>query len=89
MELTEPDKWEVFPEAKLNKDGDLIDAYSEKEVVLVHGSDVILDKNMGKKTFIDKTICQWIIVYAVKKVLKFKKNTVNWEAVFGEDDGEN
>ena len=36
-----------------------------------------------------RDLVELTLVYAVKKVLKFKKNTVNWEAVFGEDDGEN
>lgn len=89
MELTEPDKWRVFPATDLNEDGDLLDAFSEKGDVLVHGSDIILNKKMGAKEFVDKTICQWIIVYSVKKILKFKKNTVDWEKVFGEDDGDN
>lgn len=87
LELFEPEKWVTIPEGELNEDGDLIDR--DTQDVLVHGSDTIMTKNMDKKEFFDETITQWILIYAVKKVLKLKKCTIDWDSVFGEDDGEN
>lgn len=80
LELSEPSKWETFPEGRLNKDGDLLDR--ESGCVLLHGRDTIIDKNMTKTNFEDKTITQWIITYCITKVLKIKKNTMDWDAVF-------
>ena len=87
LELYEPSKWVTIPEGELDENGDLIDRDTEE--ILVHGSDTILDKNMGSREFRDETITQWIIIYLVKKVLKLKKCEIDWDSVFGEDDGEN
>ena len=87
LELFESHKWVTVPEGTLNEDGDLIDR--DTKAVLIHGSDTIIDKDMEGTEFRDETITQWIIVYLVKKVLKLRKCTIDWTAVFGEDDGEN
>ena len=85
--MFESHKWVTVPEGTLNEDGDLIDR--DTKAVLIHGSDTIIDKDMEGTEFRDETITQWIIVYLVKKVLKLRKCTIDWTAVFGEDDGEN
>ena len=41
---------------------------------------------MNEKNFVDDTIAQWEIDYPVKKVLKLKKCTIDWNAVFGDDE---
>ncbi len=87
LELFESHKWVTVPEGTLNEEGDLIDR--DTKAVLIHGSDTIIDKDMEGTEFRDETITQWIIVYLVKKVLKLRKCTIDWTAVFGEDDGEN
>lgn len=87
LELFEPHKWVTVPEGALNEAGDLIDRDTKE--VLIHGSDTIINKDMESTEFRDDTITQWIIIYMVKKVLKLRKCTIDWNSVFGEDDGEN
>lgn len=76
LELTDPKYWHAVPEFWFNEDGDLIDRDTEK--VLVHGTDVITDKNMETTDYVNEHICQWIVIYRTKKVLKVK-NAVNVE----------
>lgn len=85
MELFEPEKWDIFPrENCINEDGDLIDR--DTEAVLMHAKDTIINKDMEEHDFIDKTITQWQIDYPIKKVLKLKKCTIDWNAVFGSEE---
>ena len=85
MELFEPEKWDIFPrENCINEDGDLIDR--DTEAVLMHAKDTIINKDMEEHDFIDKTITQWEIDYPIKKVLKLKKCTIDWNAVFGSEE---
>ena len=85
MELTDANTWAVIPEGTLNEKGDLIDP--DNKAVLLHGRDTILNKRMEGKDFEDQTITLWRIHYGIKKVLKLRKNTIDWDAIF-EDDGE-
>ena len=62
----------------------MIDRDTEK--VLLHTRDTILNKKMDEKDFEDGTITQWIIGFAIKKVLKLRKNEVDWDRLFEEDD---
>lgn len=84
LELFEQEKWIIKPLNNINTDGDLIDRDSEE--VLVHAKDTIIDKNLQKQEFIDKTIIQWEINYPIRKVLKVRKCTIDWDTVFGKDD---
>ena len=68
---------------QLNEDGDLVDRESDK--VLLHGRDTILDKSMGETEFEDRTITQWTIIYAISKVLKSRRYTIDWDNVFEEE----
>jgi len=85
MELTDASSWTVIPEGTLNEKGDLIDP--ENKTVLLHGRDTILNKRLEGKDFEDQTITLWRICYGVKKVLKLRKNTIDWDSIF-ENDGE-
>lgn len=85
MELTDASKWAVIPEGTLNEKGDLVDPESDE--VIIHGRDTILNKKLEGEVFDDHTITYWRIMYGVKKVLKLRKNTTDWDAIF-EDDGE-
>ena len=69
--------------AQINDDGDLIDRDSKE--VLLHAKDTIIDENFNKKEIIDYTVTQWQIEYPIKKVLKLKKCTIDWDSVFGKD----
>ena len=81
LQLFEQNKWVIEPLDNINEDGDLIDRDTEE--ILVHTKDVIIDESLHEKEFIDKTITQWEINYPIQKVLKLRKCTIDWNAVFG------
>lgn len=60
----------------MNENGDLLDSYGEKEVVLLHASDVLLSKEMDETEFVDDTVALWNVVYKIKKVLKSKRRVI-------------
>lgn len=70
LELADMKYWKTIPEGKLNEDGDLLDRDTGK--VIAHGTDTLIDRNLQGKEFIDKTLTQWIIIYPIKKVLKYR-----------------
>lgn len=74
LELADMDKWNVYPEGKLDEDGYLRDVFTGD--TLLHGEDYIMNKQMKKKLFRDETITQWVIYFPIKKVLRFKKNSL-------------
>ena len=84
MELCDPSVWEIFHERTCNDKGDLIDPESKE--ILVHTRDTILNKNMNGLVFEDESITLWTIIYHIKKVLKLRKNDIDWDAVFGGDE---
>lgn len=73
LELADMDKWKACPEGELDDNGCLRDL--DTGDILLHGEDHIMDKQMNKKLFRDKTITQWVVYYPIKKVLRFKKNS--------------
>ena len=88
LQLDDPATWEFCPLQNFDNNGGLIDRDSlgkKDPVVLIHAKDTITDKNMATRTVFDKTVAQWEIAYHIKKVLKSRKNTVDWASVFGED----
>ena len=54
--------------------------------ILINAKDTLISKDMNEKEFVDETIAQWEIDYPIKKVLKLKKCTIDWDAVFGNDE---
>ena len=84
LELFEPEKWDIFPIVAIDENGYLIDRDTKKPLINV--KDTIISKDMNEKNFVDDTIAQWEIDYPVKKVLKLKKCTIDWNAVFGDDE---
>lgn len=87
LELMDQSKWEVEPLTDLDENGDLRDR--DTDDILLHAGDKIIKKNLEENDYVDDTVAQWVIVYPIKKVLKLRKCTIDWDAVFGEDDGEN
>ena len=85
MELTDVSTWAVVPEGTLDEKGDLIDP--DNKAVLLHGRDTILNKKMEGEEYEDQNITYWRIIYSIKKVLKLRKNAIDWDSFF-EDDGE-
>ena len=89
LKLDDPATWEYYPLQNFNKDGDLLDrdTLDKKEpTVLFHAQDTITDKDLTTKTVFDTTVAQWEIHFHVAKVLKFRKNTIDWQKVFNEED---
>lgn len=86
MELTDVSTWAVIPEGTLNEKGDLIDPDTANKTVLLHGRDTILNKQLEGKDFEDQTITLWRIHYGIKKVLKLRKNTIDWDAISENDE---
>ena len=84
MELFEPEKWDIFPIVDIDENGYLIDRDTKKP--LINAKDTLFSKDMNEKEFVDETIAQWEIDYPIKKVLKLKKCTIDWDAVFGNDE---
>jgi len=84
LELFEPEKWDIIPIVDIDEDGYLIDRDTRKP--LINAKDTLINKNMNEKVFVDETIAQWEIDYPIKKVLKLKKCTIDWDAVFGNDE---
>ena len=86
MEFDDMSTWFALPDGELNENGDLYDLGTDN--LLLHGSDIIYNKNMDGCDYIDSSITQWVIVYPIKKVLKFKKNSIEWDALFNNDEDE-
>jgi hypothetical protein len=84
MELDEPTKWITESNTNINEEGNLLDRDSDS--ILTNVWDTILDKNMAEHKFEDSTYCQWVILYSIKKVLKLRKNRVDWNSLFAESD---
>lgn len=84
LQLDDPAAWEFSPEAHFRDDGALLDRDNEDDV-LIHAQDTLLDKNMESHVEMDETITQWIILFHIVKVLKSRKNTVDWEKIFNEE----
>ncbi len=83
LELDDRSKWEVIAEGELDENGDLKDR--DTDSILLHGSDIIYDKDMSERTFVDQHITQWVVIYSIKRVIKLRKNTIDWDAIFKED----
>ena len=84
LELFEPKKWDIFPIASFDENGYLLDRDTKKP--LINAKDTIIAEDMNEKEFVDETIVQWEIDFPIKKVLKLKKCTIDWDAVFGNDE---
>lgn len=87
LELFPATLCKAMAEGQLNENGDLVDRDTQK--VLLHGTDTIMDKNMGETEFVDKHITQWVLFYYVHKVVKYIPCNVDWDKVFDFQSDEN
>ena len=78
IELAEIDKWEVYATQEFSEDGDLIGDYKK---VLLHGRDILVGKSLDETEEQETEVCQWHVVYKLKRVVKFQAATVNWDAL--------
>ena len=86
LQLDDPATWQYETSLEFNEDGALVDR--DTGAVLVHARDEITDRHLNTEVVDDSTVAQWVIVYHITKVLKLRKNTIDWEKIFGEDDEE-
>lgn len=84
LELFEPEQWIITPIGKPNEKGDLKD--KETGDVLLHVKDRIINMNMEEHEFIDDSVTQWQITYAIKKVLKLKRYKIDWDTFFDDQE---
>lgn len=85
VELTDPSEWTTIPVQDFNEDGDLL---SDKKEILIHGRDIIVDKNLDETEEQETEVCQWAVIYKLKKVIKFRKGTYNWDAALDNNDNQ-
>ena len=78
IELAETDKWEVYATQEFSEDGDLI---GDDKKVLLHGRDILVGKSLDETEEQETEVCQWHVVYKLKRVLKYQSATVNWDAL--------
>lgn len=85
LELHDAESWDVMPiENCINDNGDLFDRDTNE--VLLRTSDTIVDKDLTETDFVDHTVTQWLVVYKVKKVLKYVKNNIDWDVIFNDSE---
>lgn len=85
LELCEPSEWQTVVGGRFSEEGDLIEVRDKKEIILMRGGDTMLSKDMTESEYRDNTIGQWTIIYTIKRPLKFKKCTIDWDSVFDDD----
>lgn len=90
MELYSAKKWELIFDKERDSNGDMVEVIDKRYYethdprycnFLCHTSDTLLDKNMNEVEVIDDSYALWIVQYCIKKVLKYKKCSVDWDAV--------
>ncbi|MGN0229893.1 MAG: hypothetical protein ACI4BH_08805, partial [Muribaculaceae bacterium] len=90
FELYPSDTWKIWDNAEFDDDGYLID-YIDNKVKLISATDVITNKNGDESDFSSEDICQWVIGFSIKKILKLHDpigqddNVIYEETPDGED----
>ena len=83
MELYPKDSWYVDYNDEFDDKGYLIDC-SDRDVQLISATDIVSDRKGNESELTGDSICQWIVCYKIKKILKY-------QAPMGssDEDGEN
>ena len=69
LELFPPKNWHIFAHQGFDIDGVLYD-YIVEDHELLNMTDILTDKNGKTTEFSSNDLCQWVIAYPVKKVLR-------------------
>lgn len=85
LELFPVEEWGVFPHADANEDGILCD-YTQEDVPLIAVKDTIINKDRAEKEVFHRDVCQWVIEYPIKRVLKYVDFTPSTPEEEDEDD---
>lgn len=70
LELYPSEIWEVQAHQEFDQDGYLLD-YIDKDHRLISATDLITDLHGNESEVDSNSICQWVVYYKVKKVLKY------------------
>ncbi len=71
MELFPVDMCTFEPVGELNADGDLVDCTTTDGKVLMHTTDKNIGRDMTTTDYTATGVTQWVIVYHIRKVLRF------------------
>ncbi len=85
VELTDPSQWDIDIHYQI-EDGDLI---SRDGKPLIRVADTLTNRQMVTRDVENDQVCQWIILYKVKRVLKFKGRAIvsdDWTFADDEED---
>ena len=69
LELFPPEDWEIFAHQDFDTDGVLYD-YIVEDHELLNMTDILTDENGQATEFTSDELCQWVIAYPIKKVLR-------------------
>ena len=69
LELFPTNTWEVYSTQEFDNDGYLVD-FQDNSIKLISTTDVITDYEGNESEYLNENICQWVIVYKIKKVLR-------------------
>lgn len=75
LELYPVDKWGFFPHQNTDQDGNLCD-YEDDKLVLIGTTDTEMSLNRDTKDVVNRNLCQWVIQYPIRKVVRYKELTV-------------
>ena len=78
LELFPKEGWTIFANQEIGPTGMIVDFIEDKE--LIGATDTLIGMDMEEKEYIHKYLCQWVIQYPVKKVLKYKERFVSEES---------
>lgn len=72
LELFPKENWDVFPYQVFDDEGYLIDYLNENQT-LISATDIVTDLEGNKSEMNSDSICQWVVTYRIKKVLKYHR----------------
>lgn len=70
LELKDISQWQICAADNIDEDGNLIDRDTKKPLMNI--KDTLVDKDLTEEEVFDENVCQWIIIYTIKRVLKYK-----------------
>ena len=82
IELDDSKTWSVYSTQDFNEEGDLVSS----DGILLHARDIFVDKNLEETEEQETDVCLWHVSYKLKKVLKYKMGTYNWEAALAQNE---
>lgn len=76
LELHPIEDWIVFAHKGADEHGNLTDFVDEGHI-LIGTTDTIVARNRDTKDVVNNDLCQWVIEYPIKKVLRYQELTVS------------